>query len=194
MSFARPIDCSSSRFLPEIVPTSIPEVADYEQGANFVGVLVVMQKGHTMTDQTNEIWNAIPPRDDQVFRVLGVVAAVMFLLLFLSSTVSDNAPSLVAYTVTSFSGESVTLAPTSGRCHSLPLDAPAKSLKNDTGLHAAFFADSDCAEPVAVVAPGGEDAGFASVNNSQAAFNEPELSLLGANGALSYRTIVLKDQ
>lgn len=145
-----------------------------------------------MSARNSEIWAPFPPRDDQVLRTLGILASVILLLLFLASTVSGGNPSLIAYTATSLSGDSVRLTATSGRCNSLPVDSPAKSVKNDSDLHATFFADSDCTDPVSVVAPGAEDAGFVPVNSSQAAFNEPQLSLLGAKGALSYRTIALK--
>lgn len=152
-----------------------------------------------MSGQDSEIWPAFPPRDDQVLRALGILASVILLLLFLASTVSSGKPSLIAYTAISFSGDSVPLTATSGRCNSLPVSSPAKSVsspaksvKNDSDLHATFFAGSDCADPISVVAPGAEDAGFAPANSSQGAFNEPALSLLGAKGALSYRTIALK--
>lgn len=145
-----------------------------------------------MSARNSEFWAAFPPRDDQVLRALGILASVILLLLFLASTVSNDKPSLVAYAATSFSGDSVPLTATSGRCNSLPVDSPAKSVKNNASFYATFFAGSDCSDPVSVVAPGAEDAGFAPPNSSQVAFDEPELSLLGAKGALSYRTIALK--
>lgn len=145
-----------------------------------------------MTDRTHEIWAAFPPHDDQVLRVLAAVASIILLLLFLASTVTGGNRSLVAYTATSFSGESVPVSATSGRCNPLPLNAPARSIKNDTHLHAIFFADPGCAMPVSVLGPGEDDGGFVPPSSSQAAFEAPEPSLLGRKGALSYRTIALK--
>lgn len=145
-----------------------------------------------MTDRTHESWTAFPPHDDQVLRVLAAVASIILLLLFLASTVNGDNRSLVAYAATSFSGQPVPVTATPGRCNSLPLNAPARSIKNGTHLHAIFFADPGCTMPVSVLGPGEDDGGFVPPGSSQAAFDEPDLSLLGTKGALSYRTIALK--
>lgn len=122
--------------------------------------------------------------------VVLLLAATLIVPLFLSTTVDQDRLVLTAYTGTTFTGAVEQLEETRGACHSFRLKAPVRSVRNDTGrVHVTLFADTTCTKAVSVVSGGELDAGLVPGDSQMAMRGETRSTLLGQEGALSYRTV-----
>lgn len=123
-------------------------------------------------------------------KALLLLCATLVVPLFLSTTVDQNRARLTVYTGTAFVGAGMQLEETEGACRSLRLEAPVQSVRNDAArVHVTLFADVNCTDAVSVVSYGEQDAGLAPGDYRMNLRGELQLTLLGQEGALSYRTV-----
>lgn len=122
--------------------------------------------------------------------VVLLLAATLIVPSFLSTTVDQDRSVLTAYTGTTFTGAAEPLEETRGACRSFTLTAPVRSVRNDSiGVHVTLFADTTCTTAVSVVSGGESDTGLVPGDSQMAMRGESRSTLLGQEGALSYRTV-----
>lgn len=121
--------------------------------------------------------------------VVLLLAATLIVPPFISRTVDQDRSVLTAYNGTTFTGAAEHLEETREACRSFALAAPVRSVRNDSALiHVTLFADTTCTKAVSVVSGGESDSGLVPSDSQMVMRGESRPTLLGQEGAQSYRT------